>query len=74
MSALTASPALRQADGNRWWGIWVRLHDAPSWSPAVASRDHWFKGQGSTSCGRAHYWRTGVNDSRPGYLDALAFT
>ena len=73
MSALVSSPAYARQNGKPVVGIWGFGFDDNShpWS-AGACLDvvNWFKSQ---SCyvmgGVPTYWRTGINDSRPGYLD-----
>jgi hypothetical protein len=73
MSALVSSPAYARQNGKPVVGIWGFGFDDNShpWS-AGACLDvvNWFKSQGCYVMGGVPtYWRTGINDSRPGYLD-----
>ncbi|AXI78355.1 discoidin domain-containing protein [Peterkaempfera bronchialis] len=73
MSALTASSAYARQNGKPVVGIWGFGFNDPArpWSPAVCLEVvNWFKSQGCYVMGGVPtYWRTGVNDSRPGFLD-----
>ncbi|MEU5942813.1 discoidin domain-containing protein [Micromonospora sp. NPDC047548] len=73
MSAHTASPAYARQNGKPVVGIWGFgfNDDNHPWSPAAClDVVNWFKSQGCYVMGGVPtYWRTGVNDSRPGYLD-----
>ena len=72
MSALTSSPAYARQNGRPVVGIWgFGFNDAnhPWSAPACLDVISWFKGQGCYVMGGVPtYWRTGVSDSRPGYL------
>ncbi|HEY4463609.1 MAG TPA: discoidin domain-containing protein [Streptosporangiaceae bacterium] len=72
MSALTSSPAYARQNGQPVVGIWgFGFNDAnhPWSAPACLDVISWFKGQGCYVMGGVPtYWRTGVSDSRPGYL------
>jgi hypothetical protein len=73
MSALTASPAYAMQNGRPVVGIWgFGFNDSNHpWSAAACLQVvNWFKSQGCYVMGGVPtYWRTGVSDSRPGYLD-----
>ncbi|HXA58488.1 MAG TPA: discoidin domain-containing protein [Streptosporangiaceae bacterium] len=73
MSALTASTAYARQNGKPVVGIWgFGFNDANHPWSASACLDvvNWFKSQGCYVMGGVPtYWRTGINDSRPGYLD-----
>ncbi|MFJ6211734.1 discoidin domain-containing protein [Streptomyces sp. NPDC092296] len=73
MAALTASSAYARQGGKPVVGIWgFGFNDANhGWSPSVClDVVNWFKGQGCYVMGGVPtYWRTGVSDSRAGYLD-----
>jgi hypothetical protein len=73
MSALISSTAYAKQNGKPVVGVWgFGFNDANHpWSPsACLDVINWFKGQGCYVMGGVPtYWRTGVNDSRPGYLD-----
>jgi hypothetical protein len=73
MSALTSSFAYARQNNKPVVGIWgFGFNDANHpWSPsACLDVINWFKAQGCYVMGGVPtYWRTGVNDSRPGYLD-----
>jgi len=72
MSALTASAAYARQNGKPVVGIWgFGFNDANHPWGAAACLDvvTWFKGQGCyVMGGTPTYWRTGVNDSRAGYI------
>jgi len=73
MSALTASAAYARQGGKPVVGIWGFgfADDNHPWT-AAACLDvvGWFKAQGCYVMGGVPtYWRTGVNDSRAGYID-----
>jgi hypothetical protein len=72
MSALTASTAYARQNGKPVVGIWgFGFNDANHPWDAATCLDvvTWFKGQGCyVMGGTPTYWRTGVNDSRAGYL------
>jgi hypothetical protein len=72
MSALTSSPAYARQNGKPVVGIWgFGFNDANHpWSPsACLDVITWFQGQGCYVMGGVPtYWRTGVNDSRSGFL------
>jgi hypothetical protein len=74
MKALAASPAYARQSGKPVVGIWgFGFNDTNHPWTATACLDviNWFKSQGCYVMGGVPtYWRTGVNDSRPGYLDA----
>lgn len=73
MSALTSSAAYARQNGKPVVGIWGFgfADDNHPWSPAAClDVVNWFKSQGCYVMGGVPtYWRTGVNDSKPGYLD-----
>ncbi|WP_371477129.1 discoidin domain-containing protein [Kitasatospora sp. NBC_00315] len=73
MAAHTASPAYARQSGRPVVGIWGFGFNDPNhpWTPAAClDVVNWFKSQGCYVMGGVPtYWRTGVNDSRPGYLD-----
>jgi hypothetical protein len=73
MSALTSSPAYARQNGKPVVGIWgFGFNDANHpWSASVClDVVTWFKGQNCYVMGGVPtYWRTGVGDSRAGYLD-----
>jgi hypothetical protein len=73
MAALTASPAYARQNGRPVVGIWgFGFNDTNHPWTATACLDviNWFKSQGCYVMGGVPtYWRTGINDSRPGYLD-----
>jgi hypothetical protein len=72
MSALTSSAAYARQNGKPVVGIWgFGFNDANHPWSAAACLDvvNWFKSQGCYVMGGVPtYWRTGVSDSRPGYL------
>ncbi len=73
MAAHTASSAYARQNGRPVVGIWGFGFNDPNhpWT-AAACLDvvNWFKSQGCYVMGGVPtYWRTGVNDSRAGYLD-----
>jgi hypothetical protein len=73
MAALAASSAYARQNGRPVVGIWgFGFNDTNHPWTATACLDviNWFKSQGCYVMGGVPtYWRTGVNDSRPGYLD-----
>ncbi|MDX6348985.1 MAG: hypothetical protein QOF84_3775 [Streptomyces sp.] len=73
MSAHTASSAYARQSGVPVVGVWgFGFNDTNHpWSPAEClDVVNWFKAQGCYVMGGVPtYWRTGVNDSRSGYLD-----
>jgi hypothetical protein len=73
MAALTASPAYAMQNGKPVVGIWgFGFNDDNHPWPADACLDviNWFKSQGCYVMGGVPtWWRTGVSDSRAGYLD-----
>ncbi|GAA1069673.1 discoidin domain-containing protein [Kitasatospora arboriphila] len=73
MSRHTASTAYARQNGMPVVGIWgFGFADANHpWSPAAClDVVTWFRARGCyVTGGVPTYWRTGVNDSRPGYLD-----
>jgi hypothetical protein len=72
MSQYTSSPAYARQNGKPVVGIWgFGFNDANHpWSPsACLAVINWFQSQGCYVMGGVPtYWRTGVNDSRSGYL------
>jgi chitodextrinase len=72
MSAHTASTAYARQNGRPVVGIWgFGFNDANRPWGAAACLDvvNWFKGQGCYVMGGVPtYWRTGINDSRAGFL------
>jgi hypothetical protein len=73
MAQYTSSPAYAQQNGKPVVGIWgFGFNDSnhPWSASACLAVVNWFKSQGCYVMGGVPtYWRTGVNDSRPGYLD-----
>ena len=73
MSAYTGSPAYARQNGKPVVGIWgFGFNDANHPWSAAACLDvvNWFKNQGCYVMGGVPtWWRTGVSDSRAGYLD-----
>ncbi|MEV8095324.1 hypothetical protein [Kitasatospora sp. NPDC085879] len=73
MSRHTASPAYARQNGMPVVGIWGFGFDDANhpWSPAAClDVISWFRARGCYLMGGVPtYWRTGANDSRPGYLD-----
>ncbi|PBC76505.1 hypothetical protein BX265_1222 [Streptomyces sp. TLI_235] len=73
MSRHTASPASARQNGMPVVGIWGFGFDDANhpWSPAAClDVISWFRARGCYLMGGVPtYWRTGANDSRPGYLD-----
>jgi hypothetical protein len=73
MSAHASSSAYARQNGRPVVGIWGFgfADDNHPWSPAAClDVVNWFKGQGCYVMGGVPtYWRTGVSDSRAGYLD-----
>jgi F5/8 type C domain len=76
MSALTASAAYARQNGKPVVGIWgFGFNDSNHPWAASACLDvvNWFKSQGCYVMGGVPtYWRTGVNDSRSGYLSVYS--
>jgi hypothetical protein len=76
MAQYASSSAYAQQNGKPVVGIWgFGFNDANHPWPAADCLDvvNWFKSQGCYVMGGVPtYWRTGVNDSRPGYLDAYS--
>ena len=74
MAALIASPAYARQNGKPVVGIWgfgFNDNNHPWAATACLDVINWFKSQGCYVMGGVPtYWRTGINDSRPGYLDA----
>ena len=74
MAALVASPAYARQNGRPVVGIWgfgFNDNNHPWAATACLDVVNWFKSQGCYVMGGVPtYWRTGINDSRPGYLDA----
>ncbi|MET0424119.1 MAG: discoidin domain-containing protein [Actinoplanes sp.] len=74
MSALTASPAYARQNGKPVVCIWGFGFDDDGrpFTPAQAlDVITWFKSQGAYVIGGVPtWWRQGINDSRPGFLDA----
>ena len=73
MSALAASPAYARQNGKPVvciWGFGFNDDGRPFAPAPCLDVVNWFKGQGCYVIGGVPtYWRTGVNDSRPGFLD-----
>jgi chitodextrinase len=73
MSALTASPAYARQNGKPVvciWGFGFNDSGRPFAPAPCLEVINWFKAQGCYVIGGVPtYWRTGVNDSRPGFLD-----
>lgn len=73
MSAYTSSPAYARQNGKPVVCIWGFGFDDPGrpFAPAPCLEViNWFKAQGCYVIGGVPtYWRTGINDSRPGFLD-----
>jgi chitodextrinase len=73
MSALTASPAYARQNGKPVvciWGFGFNDSGRPFAPAPCLEVVNWFKAQGCYVIGGVPtYWRTGVNDSRPGFLD-----
>jgi F5/8 type C domain len=73
MSAHAASPAYARQNGKPVVGIWGFGFNDPGrpFAPAAClDVVNWFKSQGCYVMGGVPtYWRTGINDSRPGFLD-----
>ncbi|GAA2635517.1 discoidin domain-containing protein [Dactylosporangium fulvum] len=73
MSAYTASPAYARQNGKPVvciWGFGFNDDGRPFQPAACLDVVNWFKNQGCYVIGGVPtYWRTGVNDSRPGFLD-----
>jgi hypothetical protein len=76
MSALTSSKAYARQNGKPVVGIWGFgfNDDNHPWSaPVCLDVVQWFKSQGCYVMGGVPtWWRTGVNDSRAGYLDVYS--
>ncbi|SNS73194.1 Fibronectin type III domain-containing protein, partial [Streptosporangium subroseum] len=73
MKALTASPAYALQNGKPVVGIWGFGFNDPKrpWAPAPCLEVvNWFKAQGCYVMGGVPtHWRSGNEDSRPGFLD-----
>lgn len=73
MSAHAASPAYARQNGKPVVDIWGFGFNDPGrpFAPAAClDVVNWFKSQGCYVIGGVPtYWRTGINDSRPGFLD-----
>ncbi|WP_046505774.1 glycoside hydrolase family 71/99-like protein, partial [Streptomyces odonnellii] len=73
MQAYTASPAYARQNGKPVVGIWGFGFNEPNktWSaPVCLDVVNWFKAQGCYVMGGVPtHWRSGNEDSRPGYLD-----
>ncbi|MFC5828310.1 hypothetical protein [Nonomuraea insulae] len=73
MSAHTASPMYARQNGKPVVGIWGFGFNDPGrpWAPAPCLEVvNWFKDQGVYVMGGVPtYWRQGINDSRPGFID-----
>lgn len=73
MSALVSSSAYAHQNGKPVvciWGFGFNDSNHPFSASACTDVINWFKGQGCYVIGGVPtYWRTGVNDSRSGYLD-----
>jgi hypothetical protein len=76
MSRLTSSPAYARQDGKPVVGIWGFgfSDDNHPWSAAVClDVVQWFQSQGAYVMGGVPtWWRTGVSDSRAGYLSVYS--
>jgi hypothetical protein len=72
MASYTTSPAYARQNGKPVVAIWGFGFNDPNhpWDPATClDVINWFKSQGVYVIGGVPtYWRTGTNDSRPGYL------
>ncbi|MBB6675276.1 Bbp16 family capsid cement protein [Cohnella nanjingensis] len=68
---LTGSSAYAKQNGKTVVCIWgIGFTDRPGTAAEAASLISWFKGQGVYVIGGVPtYWRTGVNDSKAGFLD-----
>ncbi|MEV4293246.1 discoidin domain-containing protein [Microbispora rosea] len=75
MSALTASSAYARQNGKPVVGIWgfgFNEDKHPSDPAACLDVVDWFKAQGCYVMGGVPtYWRTGVEDCRPGFIDVF---
>ncbi|MBB2745153.1 UNVERIFIED_ORG: chitodextrinase [Microbispora rosea subsp. rosea] len=75
MSALTASSAYARQNGKPIVGIWgfgFNEDKHPSDPAACLDVVNWFKAQGCYVMGGVPtYWRTGVEDCRPGFIDVF---
>ncbi|MGN9908636.1 discoidin domain-containing protein [Phytohabitans sp. LJ34] len=73
MSAHTASPAYARQNGKPVvcvWGFGFNDSGRPFAPAPCLDVVHWFKSQGCYVIGGVPtYWRQGINDSRPGFLD-----
>jgi hypothetical protein len=73
MSAHTASPAYARQNGKPVvcvWGFGFNDSGRPFAPPPCLDVVNWFKAQGCYVIGGVPtYWRQGINDSRPGFLD-----
>ncbi|XVQ86050.1 discoidin domain-containing protein [Microbispora siamensis] len=75
MSALTASSAYARQNGKPVVGIWgfgFNEDKHPSDPAACLDVVNWFKAQGCYVMGGVPtYWRQGINDCRPGFIDVF---
>ncbi|MEV6035843.1 hypothetical protein AB0L65_32120 [Nonomuraea sp. NPDC052116] len=75
MAALTASPAYAKQNGKPVVGIWgfgFTEDKHPSDAAACLDVVNWFKAQGCYVMGGVPtYWRQGINDCRPGFIDVF---
>jgi len=75
MSAMAASSAYAKQNGKPVVGIWgFGFNEAKHPSDAAACLDvvNWFKSQGCYVMGGVPtYWRAGINDCRPGFIDVF---
>jgi len=73
MKAMTTSPAYARQNGKPVvciWGFGFSEPSRPFTPPPCLEVVNWFKAQGCYVIGGVPtYWRTGVNDSRPGFQD-----
>lgn len=68
---LTSSPAYAKQNGKIVVNIWgIGFNDRPGTAAESAELINWFKNQGIYVIGGVPtYWRTGIEDSKPGFLD-----
>ncbi|MEU6788166.1 hypothetical protein ABZ912_54010 [Nonomuraea angiospora] len=75
MSALTASPAYARQNGKPVvciWGFGFTEDKHPSDAAACLDVVNWFKAQGCYVIGGVPtYWRQGINDCRPGFINVF---
>ncbi|XVQ89141.1 hypothetical protein ACQP2K_17520 [Microbispora siamensis] len=75
MKALTASPMYARQNGKPVVGIWgFGFNESKHPSDPAACLDvvNWFKAQGCYVMGGVPtYWRQGINDCRPGFIDVF---